>query len=99
VCAFYVHLAHETAGAARTRLSLRPLFLKRARTTQTSGDSRRENDRAYPTAVIACESGRSSMPRPLGSRLGVSGILDHPLSQVMTRRRVRVNGDDEEKDR
>src|SRR6478752_7552214 len=26
VCVFYVHLAHETAGAARTRLSLRPLL-------------------------------------------------------------------------
>jgi hypothetical protein len=29
-CAFsYVHFAHETAGAARTRLSLRPLFPRR----------------------------------------------------------------------
>jgi hypothetical protein len=26
VCALPVHIAHETAGAARTRLSLRPLF-------------------------------------------------------------------------
>ena len=26
VCALLVHIAHETAGAARTRLSLRPLF-------------------------------------------------------------------------
>jgi hypothetical protein len=26
VCVFYVQFAHETAGAARTRSSLRPLF-------------------------------------------------------------------------
>ena len=26
VCALLVHIAHETAGAARTRSSLRPLF-------------------------------------------------------------------------
>jgi len=26
VCVFFVHLAHETAGAARTRHSLLPLF-------------------------------------------------------------------------
>jgi len=26
VCVFYLHFARETAGAARTRLSLRPLL-------------------------------------------------------------------------
>ena len=26
VCALFVHIAHETAGAARTRSSLRPLY-------------------------------------------------------------------------
>jgi hypothetical protein len=47
-CAFsYVQLAHETAGAARTRLSLRPLlFWEGAKLTQTSGGSRRENANA-----------------------------------------------------
>jgi hypothetical protein len=29
-------------------------------------------------------SGRSSTPRPIGSIIDVSGILDHPLSRVMT---------------
>ena len=37
-------LAHETAGAARTRHSLRPLFRRRAqRICKTSGETRREN--------------------------------------------------------
>ena len=30
VCALFVHIAHETAGAARTRSSLRPLIPERA---------------------------------------------------------------------
>jgi hypothetical protein len=39
-----VRLAHETAGAACTRSSLRPLFLRgREVIQQTSGDQRREN--------------------------------------------------------
>src|SRR5229473_3409304 len=29
VCALFVHIAHETAGAARTRHSLRPCFERR----------------------------------------------------------------------
>jgi hypothetical protein len=39
------------------------------RRRKTSDISCRENDHAYLTAVIARESGRSSTPRPLGSRL------------------------------
>jgi hypothetical protein len=31
VCALLVHIAHETAGAARIRHSLRPLRLERAK--------------------------------------------------------------------
>src|SRR6202051_3995386 len=44
-CAFFLCIfAHETAGAARTRLSLRPLVLFRGwQSTQTSGTSCREN--------------------------------------------------------
>ena len=30
VCALFVHIAHETAGAARTRSSLRPLIFEGA---------------------------------------------------------------------
>ena len=39
---------------------------------------------ASPTAVILRESGVSSTPRLIGSSTDVSGILDHPLSRVMT---------------
>ena len=56
VCVFSAHFAHETAGAACTRLSLRPLFLMRAEVTQSSGAVRRENADAYPT-VITREGG------------------------------------------
>jgi hypothetical protein len=31
VCVFYIHFARETAGAARTRLSLRPLLSRRVK--------------------------------------------------------------------
>jgi hypothetical protein len=31
VCVFYVHFARETAGAARIRLSLRPLLSRRVK--------------------------------------------------------------------
>jgi len=48
---FFAHFAHETAGAARTRPSLRPLLLTRAEVTQTSGASCRENADAHPRAV------------------------------------------------
>jgi hypothetical protein len=43
-----VHFARETAGAARIRLSLRPLVLIEGGNTQSSGVSRRENADAYP---------------------------------------------------
>jgi hypothetical protein len=41
-----MHIAHETAGAARTRSSLRPL-VSRANDLQTSGACRRENNESH----------------------------------------------------
>jgi hypothetical protein len=64
VCVFLCIFAHETAGAARIRLSLRPLVPKRA-STQSSGVSRREIAEVYlkkvylnlPTACLqGCHS-------------------------------------------
>ncbi len=43
-----VHIAHETAGAARIRHSLRPLTSRAKSFQQTSGAMRRENAKAYP---------------------------------------------------
>src|SRR3954466_15718073 len=42
VCALLVHIAHETAGAARTRSSLRPLFSGGTTKRKTPGAMRRE---------------------------------------------------------
>jgi hypothetical protein len=47
VCAFYHFIAHETAGAARIRLSLRPLTRGREVDGQSSGASRREIEKSY----------------------------------------------------
>src|SRR6476619_1715863 len=60
VCVFLVHFAHETAGAARTRLSLRPLLLRGPKVTQTSDASRRENAGAYSRGCLKTESANSS---------------------------------------
>jgi hypothetical protein len=59
VCApLFVHIAHETAGAARTPLSLRPPFLKGAKDMQASGAVCRENAKLCFVVVAgrrACE--------------------------------------------
>jgi hypothetical protein len=55
VCALLRTFAHETAGAASTRHSLRPLFFGRV-ILQTSGASRRENAESY-SVVITREGG------------------------------------------
>src|SRR3954454_21499440 len=43
MCMFLVHVAHETAGAARIRHSLRPLNTEGETICKTSGKSCREN--------------------------------------------------------
>jgi hypothetical protein len=45
--------AHETAGAARTRSSLRPLNERRAKKTQSSGSSCRESAVSYSVVIPA----------------------------------------------
>jgi hypothetical protein len=44
---FLMHNAHETAGAARTRHSLLPLFVRRDNELQNSGETRREDESAW----------------------------------------------------
>src|SRR3981081_1475077 len=58
VCALPSHIAHETAGAARTRLSLGPLCLKGERSPQAPDASRRGNAKAC-LDVIASEAKQS----------------------------------------
>jgi hypothetical protein len=56
--ALLVHVAHEIAGAARIRHSLRPLTIEGTEIfLQTSGALRRENVKLYPPSL-----------RPVGSQ-------------------------------
>src|SRR6476660_6024190 len=67
-CAFFfVHFAHETAGAARTRLSLRPLLLRGSKVMQSSDASRRENVRVCLSVTARSEATKQSIP-PLAAR-------------------------------
>src|SRR5205814_9364559 len=51
-CAFlFAQIARETAGAASTRSSLRPLIEERANEMQTSGSSCRENTNAHSVVI------------------------------------------------
>jgi hypothetical protein len=50
--ALFVHIAHEIAGAARIRHSLRPLISRgRENNLHTSGAMRRENAATYSTVI------------------------------------------------
>jgi hypothetical protein len=58
--ALLVHVAHEIAGAARIRHSLRPLISRgRENNLQTSGAMRRENAKLYPPSLRAQRSNPS----------------------------------------
>jgi len=57
----FVHLAHETAGAARTRHSLRPLILRGLSTFKTSGAWRSEKDNVCKHLVASFETHRLAM--------------------------------------
>src|SRR4029079_10340520 len=56
VCALFVHIAHETAGAARTRSSLRPLFGEGKDFSHSSGAMHRENAKLYLPSLRAQRS-------------------------------------------
>src|SRR3954462_6997013 len=45
---FLMHIAHEIAGAARTRSPLRPLIFSGPMNFESSGELHRENALAYP---------------------------------------------------
>src|SRR3954447_16981382 len=69
VCILFVQSARETAGAARTRSSLRPLMMRARNFWQSSGVSRRENAKVYPRhcergciGVIASAARQSTLP-------------------------------------
>src|SRR5882724_3012585 len=74
--ALSVHVAHEIAGAARIRHSLRPLIGEGGEFSHNSGASRREISDAYPTVIVRLDrttqysrdaSDRTEKPRRTGS--------------------------------
>ena len=82
VCALLVHIAHETAGAARIRHSLRPLFSEGESYLQTSGAMRREIAGAHP--VVIARLNPPSIPETSMIEPRSRGVLDHSLLRVMT---------------
>ena len=71
-----VQTAHETAGAARTRPSLRPLYSRAGSYLQSSGAMRRENAATYSAVIARLDratqysrgvSDRTEKPRRTGS--------------------------------
>ena len=54
VCALFVHIAHETAGAARTRSSLRPLTTEGEEFPANLGrNASRERERVSTVIALA----------------------------------------------
>jgi hypothetical protein len=78
VCVFVHSFAHETAGAASTRHSLRPLIFWANDFGKTSGAPRRENVDTH--SIVIARLDRATQ-YAAASRLssGVSGILDRPV--------------------
>jgi hypothetical protein len=58
----FAQIARETAGAASTRSSLRPLSFEKVKSKQSSGDQRREKAKVCPL-VIASAAKQSIYPR------------------------------------
>ena len=76
VRAFYHFLAHEIAGAARIRHSLRPLMGEGGNYLQTSGVMRRENAVSHSAVIVRLDrttqysrdaDDRTEKPRRTGS--------------------------------
>ena len=81
--AFLVQTAHGTAGAARTRSSLRPLFERAGSFQQSSGAMRRENANSYSVSSPGL-TGRPSIPETSMIEPRSRGVLGPPLSRRTT---------------
>jgi hypothetical protein len=57
----FAQIARETAGAASTRSSLRPLISRGQTKMQTSGDQRRENAKLYPPSLRGARATKQSI--------------------------------------
>jgi hypothetical protein len=72
-----MHIARETAGAARTRSSLRPLYFEGKVSSKTPGASRREKAKLYPVVIARSEATKQSI-------LPCCGAMDCFASLAMT---------------
>ena len=86
--------AHETAGAARTRSSLRPLFRGGQGICKTSGASRRENEDSCLSSSFRGDAQHRTrnleIPRCAIAHLR-SGPSDHPgMTNLTTDRLVQI---------
>src|SRR3954470_11186431 len=93
MCMFLVHVAHETAGAARIRHSLRPLNSEGETIWKTSGALRRENAKVCPPSLrgaLATKQSIYPLRRAMDCFAALAmtrrsrGVLDRPLSRVTT---------------
>ena len=84
VCVFLCNFAHETAGAARTRLSLRPLAIEGGKSTQKLGCiAPRECEGVFDLNCHRPRKRTIQYSRDGGDGINSHGVLD-----------PRVRGDD-----
>jgi hypothetical protein len=76
---FFCNFAHETAGAARTRLFLRPLPEDGNRRKARAHRAARSRGRVAISTVIVRESGRSRIPETAALKSIGHGVLDPRL--------------------
>ena len=89
VCILFAQIARETAGAASTRSSLRPLFEEGQTKMQNSGEMRREIAASYSVVIVRlvrnCALGRTiQYSRDSDGQPRSRSVLDTPPSRGMT---------------
>src|ERR1700675_3182441 len=96
VCVFLCIFAHETAGAARTRLSLRPLVLFRGwQSTQTSGTSCRENVKLCLNSSLRGALATKQSILPLLGAMDFFAVRAMTLREGSARPRLPAPGEDD----
>src|SRR5882757_8924726 len=77
VCAFLHSFAHETAGAARTRSSLRPSVFRGGTIQQTSGAASREKAASYSIVIARLAASAEASLRVPRMTVAVLPIVQH----------------------
>ena len=85
VCVFLFPFARETAGAARIRLSLRPLLFRGWRSTQSSDASRREIENLRLQRERLLRGVIGARRHPVRDPVGPTGVSNAVVSSRVTR--------------